>query len=203
MGGVIRGRGLSSLSDWQSDAQTAGTVYKRSKPYVALLIARCVDHGEKGRARGNAAKCSIREFSDHSRISNNTIAKYLRTWDAMATAGLVPPRDELEPGEDVELPDQKAWTYYYREANPPKPKKTTEESTESALDVKGRVDLRNRRVQTALQLANGAKSKDYPGNVGAAITRLAEALQDIGFGSNPNRAFVAACAALADLESEF
>src|SRR5690606_3221909 len=121
----------------------------------------------------------------------------------MATAGLVPPRDELEPGENVELPDQKAWTYYYREANPPNPKKTTEECTVSALEVKGRVALRNRRVRTALQLAYGAKSKDYPGNVGSVITRLAEALHDIGFGSKPNSAFVAACAALADLESEF
>src|SRR5690606_41049722 len=104
MGGVIRGRGLSSLSDWQSDAQTAGTVYKRAKPYVALLIARCVDHGEKGRARGNAAKCSIREVSDHSRISNNTISKYPPNLDAIATAVLVSPPDELETREDVGLP---------------------------------------------------------------------------------------------------
>ncbi|WP_157608765.1 hypothetical protein [Saccharomonospora glauca] len=190
---------------WQTDAELAGTLYKKAKPYTAMLIARCVEPGTGGPrlAQNEPVKTSEREFSELSGVSRNTVQKYLRTWDAMATAGLVPARDELEPGEDVELPDQKAWTYYYREANPPKPKKAKEGSTESALDVKGRVDLRNRRVQTALQLANGAKSKDYPGNVGAAITRLAEALQDIGFGSNPNRAFVAACAALADLESEF
>src|ERR1700712_5511034 len=36
----------------------------------------------------------------------------------MAEAGLVPERTGLSPGDDVELPDAKAWTYYYREANP-------------------------------------------------------------------------------------
>lgn len=51
-------------------------------------------------------KVSSRDFAEHAGISPTTVGKYLAAWDALAQAGLVPFREELEPGQDVELPDQ-------------------------------------------------------------------------------------------------
>jgi len=119
----------------------------------------------------------------------------------MAQAGIVPPREELEPGEDVEVPDQKTWTYYYREANPPKPKKPKDPSpTDEAIDLRGRVDLSNQRVRKALEMAHGTAT--VAGKFQPAVKRISEALTDIGLGANPNRAYVSLVVAFADLVAE-
>src|SRR5690554_8085429 len=107
-----------------------------------MLIARCVEPGTGGPrlAQNEPVKTSEREFAELSGIARNTISKYLRTWEAMAQAGIVPPREEMEPGQDVEGPDQKTGTYYYREAEPPKPQKRKDPSpADEASGVRGRV----------------------------------------------------------------
>ena len=190
-------------ADWQSDAELAGTLYRKSKPYTAMLIARCVEpgYGEGNRPEVDGSKTSQRDFAEHADISPTTVGKYLRTWDAMAQAGIVPPREELEPGEDVEVPDQKTWTYYYREANPPKPKKPKDPSpTDEAIDLRGRVDLSNPRVRKALEMAHGTAT--VAGKFQPAVKRISEALTDIGLGANPNRAYVSLAVAFADLVAE-
>lgn len=194
-------------ADWQSDAELAGTLYRKSKPYTAMLIARCVEPGAGQSERGSRRKelsdekVSSKKFADHSGISDPTVMKYLRTWDAMAQAGIVPPREELEPGEDVEVPDQKTWTYYYREANPPKPKKPKDPSpTDEAIDLRGRVDLSNQRVRKALEMAHGTAT--VAGKFQPAVKRISEALTDIGLGANPNRAYVSLVVAFTDLVAE-
>src|SRR5690606_1578459 len=134
---------------WQTDAELAGTLYKKAKPYTAMLIARCVepDHGSGKRPEMDTSKTSQRSFADHAGIAPTTVGKYLRTWDAMATAGLVPTRGELTPGTDVDLPDMKQWKDYYREANPtkskpekdnaplPKPDQVTEQELGEPVDI--------------------------------------------------------------------
>lgn len=189
-------------ANWQSDAELAGTLYWKSKPYTAMLIARSVELDNSNASRwGRATKCSVRAFSDESGINHQTVSKYLRTWDAMAQAGIVPPREEMEPGQDVEVPDQKTWTYYYREANPPKPKKPKDPSpTDEAIDLRGRVDLSNQRVRKALEMAHGTAT--VAGKFQPAVKRISEALTDIGLGANPNRAYVSLVVAFADLVAE-
>src|SRR5690606_40064409 len=76
-------------------------------------------------------KVSSTTFSGYSEIPRKNVDRYLRTWDAMATAGLVPPRDELTPGTDVDLPDMKQWKHYYGEANGTK--KVTEKEAPKTL----------------------------------------------------------------------
>lgn len=181
------------MSDWKLDAELAGTLYRKSKPYTAMLIARCVEHGEPGKPRQNAAKCSIREFVDRGGLSNNTVAKYLRTWDLMAEFGEVPSRDDMEPGEDVKLPDMSVWTKYYREANPAK------NNPEKEPDAPKAIDPSNRRVATAIKMASGIKVN---GRHEITMNRITEAVKDIGFGANPGRAYVALASALSDLAAE-
>jgi len=113
-------KALCGSLNWQEDAELAGTLYRKSKPYTAYLIARCVEPGSGGPRTGEKSpvRPTMREFSEHAGIHHNTVAKYLNTWDALAVAGLVPLREELGPGVGVDVPDMKAWTYYYREANP-------------------------------------------------------------------------------------
>ena len=119
MVGGSGGREVTTLSDWQTDAELAGTLYKKSKPYTAMLIARCVepDAGHGGRNSDfSEFKTSMKSFAEFAGISDKTVAKYLKTWDLLAEQGYVPARDELEPGEDVEVPEMKIWTPVYREA---------------------------------------------------------------------------------------
>src|SRR5690606_41641312 len=95
-----------------------------------MLIARSVEPGE-GQTDGlnhvgaNAptTKVSMRDFADLSGIGKDTVGRYLRTWQAMAEAAIVPFPKDLEPGADVEVPDAKVWTYSYRAAKPPTAKK--------------------------------------------------------------------------------
>src|SRR5690606_10337232 len=112
---------------WQTDAELAGTLYRKSKVYTAMLIARCVepgagqgtrtDFGSNGPKLQNGEKVSSTTCSGCSDIPREGADPCLRTWHAMPTAGLVPPRDELTPGTDVDLPDMKQWKHYYGEAN--------------------------------------------------------------------------------------
>jgi len=190
-------------ADWQSDAELAGTLYRKAKPYTAMLIARSVEEKGPGARTDleSSFKVSAKQFADQADISHPTVMKYLRTWDAMAQAGIVPPREEMEPGQDVEVPDQKTWTYYYREANPPKPKKPKDPSpTDEAIDLRGRVDLSNPRVRKALEMAHGTAT--VAGKFQPAVKRISEALTDIGLGANPNRAYVSLVVAFADLVAE-
>lgn len=189
-------------ANWQSDAELAGTLYRKSKPYTAMLIARSVEEQEHGGDRSRQVqKCTCPQFAEMAGIAPNTVRKYLRTWDAMAQAGIVPPREEMEPGQDVEVPDQKTWTYYYREANPPKPKKPKDPSpTDEAIDLRGRVDLSNQRVRKALEMAHGTAT--VAGKFQPAVKRISEALTDIGLGANPNRAYVSLVVAFTDLVAE-
>ena len=193
--------------DWQTDAELAGTLYRKAKPYTAMLIARSVEPGE-GQTDGlnhvgaNAptTKVSMRDFADLSGIGKDTVGRYLRTWQAMAEAGIVPFPKDLEPGEDVEVPDQKVWTYYYREANPPKPKKEKpKEIDPENPDLDGRVQLDGKHVVTALKMADGIDVDRLPPSVAPHARNLSEALVRLATSDNPNRAYVAACSALSEL----
>jgi hypothetical protein len=112
------------VSGWKSDAVLAGQLDRGHKVYLSLLIARCVQpRSGQGRRNlsENSEKSSAKGFADHAGMSDKTVTAYLKTWDAMAKDGIVPPRVELSPGVDVDLPDQAKWSGYYREVNP-KPK---------------------------------------------------------------------------------
>lgn len=194
---------------WESDAELFGTLHTKNHPYKAMLAARSVipGDGNGGDRKSDQWKAvttdraSARAFAEHAGVTHPTVMKYLRTWDAMAQAGIVPPREELEPGQDVEVPDQKTWTYYYREANPPKPKKPKDPSpTDEAIDLRGRVDLSNPRVRKALEMAHGTAT--VAGKFQPAVKRISEALTDIGLGANPNRAYVSLVVAFTDLVAE-
>ena len=189
------------MSDWQTDAALAGTLYKKSKPYTAMLIARCVEPQQGARTDlCTSAKVTAKAFADEADIAPNTVLKYLRTWDLLAEQGYVPARDELEPGEDVEVPEMKIWTPAYREANPPKEKKPREPSPEDdSLDLRGRVDYNNSRVQRALEQTFGLSTGS---KYAAPMGRIKDAVQSIGFGDNPNRAFVSLVVALSDLAAD-
>lgn len=106
--------------NWKTDAALAGQLERGAKVHLTMLIARCVEPG-KGQGRRNVSekseKSSAKGFADHSGISDKTVTAYLKTWDAMAADGIVPSREELMPGVDVDLPDQAKWLGYYREAN--------------------------------------------------------------------------------------
>lgn len=164
---------------WQSDAELVGTLHRKRKPYMAMLIARCVDRGlEDSSARTSGQfdphvdlRCSLRAFVDVSGIARNTVRKYLRTWDAMAAAGLAAPREAMKPGEDVEVPDMKTWTYYYREGRPPVPKARAE----VLVPENRRIDQFARRLEASRRSISGRVS----GPAGAAYDRAVICLQGL------------------------
>jgi len=158
---------------WQEDAALAGTVHKRSKPFTAMLIARCVEPQQGARTDLlTTEKVPAKTFADHAGIAVNTVLKYLRTWDAMAAAGLVPSREEMAAGEDVEVPEQKAWVHYYREANPSKPR--TPKPSPEGIDKLSEVELTERVVKMATRLGaiEETVKGDTPGQL--AFRRAAE-----------------------------
>lgn len=197
---------------WQKDAELAGTLYKRAKPYTAMLIARCVEvqshGGDRSKSQTGLGKTTLTEFAEVAGIGKATVDRYLRAWDAMVAAGLVPARDELAPGDDVDLPDMKAWTYYYREANPrparedkatslPKPEEVGEEDLGAAFSVEPTrvIDRYVRRTEDA------AESVRVPGLVGDSLRRLSERLTELVYGDDPRRAVLHAMDAYAELVS--
>lgn len=109
---------------WERDAEVAGSVERNSKAYIAMLIARCVQPGE-GQGRRNFSqnreKCSLVAFAKRAGMSDHTVAAYLRTWEALAAAGIVPAPADMTPGADVPLPTPEQWVTHYRAANTPPP----------------------------------------------------------------------------------
>jgi hypothetical protein len=200
---------------WEQDAELAGTLYRKSKPYTAMLIARCVepDQGHGGRNASSEAfgKVSLRAFAELAGMGDATAGRYLHTWDAMAQAGIVPARDEMEPGEDVEVPDMKTWTYYYREVNPPKPRAqvTAKDDGIKASDVPDsevddfkieltgnrRIDQFARRVGMSRRIVEGRSN----GPAAIAYSRAVECLQEILEGQDTGRNMLHLLDALTEL----
>src|SRR5690606_24450514 len=92
---------------WQTDADLAGTLYRKSKVYTAMLLARCVepgagqgtrtDFGSDGPKLQNGENVSSTAFSGYSEIPRKNVDRHLRTWDAMATAWSVNPGVQDRP----------------------------------------------------------------------------------------------------------
>lgn len=68
-----------------------------------MLVARCVVEVGAGTRTdlGKITKVSAKQFGDHAGISHKTVTAYLKTWDAMAQDGIVPPRGYLGRDEEI------------------------------------------------------------------------------------------------------
>src|SRR5690606_14805095 len=180
---------------WQEDAELAGTLYRKSKVYTAMLIARCVEPKQGARTDlRNSPKVPASTFAKHSDITDKTVTAYLKAWDAMATAGLVPSRDELTPGTDVDLPDTKQWKYYYGEANGTKKvaekeaPKTLPKPEEVPEDELGEpVDIEPTRIvgRYVVRMSQSVKSSKIDGPARDALNRVSSALSDFVAGDDP------------------
>ncbi len=194
---------------WESDAELAGTLYRKSKPYTAMLIARCVELSKSGvSVKNDTSKVSAGEFAELAGIATNTVKAYLRTWDAMAAAGLVPARDSMEPGEDVDVPDMKTWTYYYREANPSKPKSAKDDGVkvgqvrdEEVSDVEVFFPENRRVDQFARRLEMSRRSVESraKGPAATSYNRAVQCLQEVLEGQNTGRNLLHLLDALTEL----
>lgn len=124
---------------WEQDAKLFGQLSRDHKVYLALLAARCVKLSRSGVSvkTDTSAKTSAASFGKAAGIVANTVKTYLKVWEAMAKDGIVPSRDDLVPGVDVELPDKATFTKYYRQAvQAPAPTKALDEkTTEEASEV--------------------------------------------------------------------
>src|SRR5690606_6317464 len=148
------------------------------------LIARCVEVGTGQGARqprSEMTKVSLRTFSEYAEISHNTVKKYLDTWDVMADRGYVPDRTELEPGEDIDVPDMKVWTECYRIAHPPKPK------TEKPADPLVEFDTDNKRIEQARSLIAFLPTDRVPEKYHGQVSRIQDSLARITMGDSPER----------------
>ncbi|MFF4922926.1 MULTISPECIES: hypothetical protein [unclassified Kitasatospora] len=200
------------MSTWEKDAELFGKA--GNKAFLAMLAARCVESGTGQGARGprpEMAKVSAREFAKAAGKVHTTVAKYLSTWDLLAEAGHVPPREELAPGVDVDLPAAKTWTEFYRKANPPKPKAgkpgdITLEQAEAELAADPTVRLlpvpQGRHVGTFLMRMFDATADigdRVPDPVADAVTRLVESLESLSNPDETNHAYLRSMAAVTDL----
>jgi hypothetical protein len=115
---------------WERDAERFGRQFKFGEWESALLVARSVEAGHQDRARPPArGRVISSKFAAVAGVSKSTVNSYMKTWGAAAEAGLVPTPNELNPGQDVELPDPGLWKSYYRKAN----KSEVQEAAETPL----------------------------------------------------------------------
>ncbi|MFD4397874.1 hypothetical protein [Kitasatospora sp. NPDC058478] len=206
------------MSAWEADAELFGKA--GSKAFLAMLAARCVEPGtgqgaRELRAKRHEVKVSANGFARSAGKGAHTVHRYLATWDLLASAGHVPPRDELAPGVDVELPAAKTWTEFYRKANPPKPRAekpedVTLEQAEAELAADPTARLvpvpQSRHVSTYLQRMKHATEDIFdraPDPVADAVMRLVDCLEALSNPDQTNRAYLHSLDAVAELAAAF
>src|SRR5690606_19531510 len=92
------GRGFSSVSRGRGRGRNLpvlASARPSSSPSTAMLIARAVVPGTENSGAvapddDLGGKASLRGFAEHAGIGKDTVSRYLRTWQAMAEAGIVP-----------------------------------------------------------------------------------------------------------------
>jgi hypothetical protein len=183
---------------WEVDARHAGQAEKNRKPYIAMLIARCVVRSDNQAHVKIDMKTSAQQFSEESGIATNTVKRYLDTWNALADAGEVPSPAEMEPGEDVELPDRETWRKWYRECFPAVERaKVAEEllapNTDSLIEAAA-----GRQGQKLFDSARSAAS-NVPGIAGDQLRRLVESLMDMATDDDPRKAWKRSLHAIGEL----
>lgn len=102
------------------DAIEFGRHVRAGEWRLGLLVARNVlpDKGHGNRndaAASNRAKVSGRDFAKQAGVSQDTVRRYYKAWQAAAEAGIVPDATGLKPGQDVDLNVESlpAWSKYY------------------------------------------------------------------------------------------
>jgi hypothetical protein len=109
------------------DARTFGSFAASGGWLFGLMVARSVVKGGKiprtgddDAARGNAipeswgaGKVSFRSFAEQAGCDPDRVSRYLRAWERAADDGVVPPAEELLPGQETVLPDPELWASYY------------------------------------------------------------------------------------------
>lgn len=165
------------MSTWENDAKLAGQLDRNHKAYLALLCARCVQvKTGRGRAKNSELsenKASAVQFAKVAGISDKTVTAYLRVWDAMAKAAVVPARADLMPGVDVELPDVATWTKYYRQATAPKPQDAKAPIAEAASTEGSTSEA------TVTTLATPKVEPNHTSELAAKVSALLLALTDV------------------------
>ena len=103
----------------QADAAEFGTHIKTGGWRLGLLVVRSVTPGEgtgrppKDRLPLEGGKISARAFAERSGTSHKRVGRYFVAWQKAADTGLVPDPVELDPGDEIELPDGKLWSNFY------------------------------------------------------------------------------------------
>jgi hypothetical protein len=94
----------------------------------ALLVVRNVELGTAGRPpkesvqaepNGKVSATRFAELIGLEGWSRNTVVRLFEAWGRAAEDGVVPKADDVQPGQDVDLPDDDLWRKY---SAPPKPK---------------------------------------------------------------------------------
>ncbi|WP_193555256.1 MULTISPECIES: hypothetical protein [unclassified Streptomyces] len=93
------------------DAREFGAYARTGGWAFGLKVARSVRPG--GQAAGESDKVSAKEFAELAECSPERVMRYYKAWDKAADDGLVPQFEELEPGQDIQLPDADVWLSYY------------------------------------------------------------------------------------------
>ena len=105
------------------DAREFGSHINHGNWRDGLLVARNVTPGEGvGRPVAGGGpdpslvgtrKVSARVFATASGTTHKRVLRHFKAWQSAADAGLVPDPQELDPGDEVELPDKKLWSAHY------------------------------------------------------------------------------------------
>lgn len=103
------------MSTTDDDAREFGEHVKHGGWRLGLLVARSVERGAGSGNRPPGVKISVIEFARRSGVGEHRVAKHLDAWEKAADAGHVPHAADLEPGQEVTLPDQDTvgWSDFY------------------------------------------------------------------------------------------
>lgn len=110
-----------------ADAEQFGKVLQRNWE-GGLLVARSTERAQGQRTdllQNAGSKISVETFARQAKVDPRTVKSYLDAWSAAVDDGLVPAAEDLRPGDDVVLPEER-WDDYYgrkrkREFPPPPP----------------------------------------------------------------------------------
>lgn len=112
-----------TIIDWKEAAHFVGAYVRGGQWEVGLDVAKFVDPTGKGGPRtdqNSSVRVSLREFSEEAGLTQNTIAKYLATWEHAADAGVVAHYADLDPEDEYDWENsgltKEDWDTHYRAA---------------------------------------------------------------------------------------
>jgi len=89
------------MRTWEDNAKDFGGLFRQDKDFRLAALVACSVRREVNRysESSDSLKCSTHQFAEKAGVSQSTVSRYFRNWEAMAAEGLVDNPDTLTPND--------------------------------------------------------------------------------------------------------